>query len=494
MTQFTSKSIKELLKKYEPIWSLSYVSALAEWDLNTYMPEPGAKLRGTALGHISVLRKRLLESNEFRQLFKQATKDTKTQHEQALIRVLKHDTERLDKLPEEFLQEFQQVTNEAHLAWKQAREQSSYVVFQPYLEKIVELLRKQADLIGYDDHPYDALLDEYEEGLTESEVSSYFDELKLGLGDLSANGSDHDHPLAKVEYNKSDLLAVSHDLLDLFMAGSAMRLDESPHPFTSGLANTDVRITTRFHSHDVLRSILATIHEFGHGLYEMQIDDSLQMTPLGTGRSLSLHESQSRLWENMVGRTASFAGVLLPMLRERIPGFRDTDEEQLYEYMTVLRNHPLRVEADEVHYHQHIIIRFELEKSLITGELACSDLPDAWNAMYKDLLGIDPVNDAEGVLQDIHWSMGAIGYFPTYSIGTAVSAQLRNACIADGIDIDSLADQKDGFINLSSWLKETIHQDGAVYTLTEKLDSLGLQLSASPLLDYLSEKYSNESN
>ncbi|KXK26469.1 MAG: putative metalloprotease YpwA [candidate division WS6 bacterium OLB20] len=215
------------------------------------------------------------------------------------------------------------------------------------------------------------------------------------------------------------------------------------------------------------------------------------MTPLGSGRSLSIHESQSRLWENMIGRTKSFSELLQPLLSEHIEGFRDVTAGQLYAYLTHIQKQPLRVEADELSYHLHIIIRFELETALSDGSLAVKDLPEAWNEKYRNYLGIDPVSEAEGVLQDIHWSMGAIGYFPTYSIGTALSAVLQNRMISDGLSVATAAADPRGFERVSAWLAERIHKYGAIRTLKQTLADLNTGLSAAPLLDYLSEKYAD---
>lgn len=495
---FQNQTVNEILPCYRVIWALNYMRWLAEWDLNTYMPEGGATARGEALGQTDLLSKKLFFDEGFIALIKLAGKDsTLNDYERGIVRRLEHDLNHYQKLPEEFLAEFARTTSTAQLAWRQAKQESNFAFFSPHLTQIVDLVRQKADYLGYPNHPYDALLDEYEEGLLTSEVEEYFASLRLFLPDLLGYITRSRkflarHPLEDEPYDPEKMRALNQKVLQILQADPLhLRLDIAPHPFTEGLGTPDdVRITSWYHKTNFARSLMATIHEYGHALYELQGDPRLNYTPLAGGTSATIHESQSRFWENMVGRSWQFIKLIYPDIVSLSPGMVLYLKEDIFRYLNLVRPGPIRTAADEVTYHAHIMIRFELEKALIEKKLAVDELPEAWAAKYEEYLGIRPKNDAEGILQDIHWSAGSFGYFPTYSLGTGLSALWRHLLQEDLGPLENLVGSPEGIQKVKGWLAEKIHQYGSTYTLNDLVRRLtGSTLTTDYLKDYLENKY-----
>ncbi|MCS7103314.1 MAG: carboxypeptidase M32, partial [Candidatus Korarchaeum sp.] len=337
------------------------------------------------------------------------------------------------------------------------------------------------------EHPYDALLDIYEESLTlrkcerifsvMNEVSAFFKRLRERYSEK--------HPIEDIKYDETFLRRlIDHILTQLGFDYSRARLDTSPHPFTVNMGLYDVRITVRFEGRDFKRALMAAIHEFGHAIYEMNIDEELRATPLQRGASLGFHESQSRFWENLVGRSRAFVRRFHDAMRLAIPELRSYSEEDIYAYLTMVRPELIRVEADEVHYPLHISLRFELERKLLEGNLSVKELPEVWNQKMEELIGIVPPNDSLGVLQDIHWAHATIGYFPTYAIGSMIASQLYYR-----LGLKELIEEG-RYSEVMSVLKDRIHRHGSVYHPEELLrKATGEQLDPKYFLKYLREKY-----
>ncbi len=486
---FKNKTILSILDKYKDMWALSYASGVAGWDLETYMPEMGAMARGEALGRLSTIRQRLFLDKEFIGLIHRAEKQKNlTDPERGVIRVLLHSLKFYEKLPPKFLEDFSRLTSQATVVWRGAKAKDNFKLFEPQLSKIFDMNRRMSDFLGYKDSPYDALLDQFEEGLTSREVERFFGEIKEPLKNLLVRIEKSPkffkkHKLENALYDEATIKSLNLKIMKLLWADSSrLRLDISTHPFTTSFSNTDTRITTWYHKKDFGRSILAVVHEFGHALYDLQCTDQLEMTPIQGGSSLVIHESQSRFWENFVGRSESFIQYFLKDMSAAVQLKLSAGE--VYSYFNKVRPGLLRVEADEVTYHFHIMLRFEIEKGLIEGKLKVKDLPEIWNSKMKDYLGIVPKRDSDGILQDIHWSMGSVGYFPTYSLGTFLGAQWEH-------EISNMKISKStNYKEIEKWLGEHIHKYGSTYTLEELLKKNGMKFDPKVNLNYLLEKYS----
>lgn len=495
---FRDSLILEILERYRTLWSLSHAQSLLGWDMETYMPPMGVQERGLASQGLSMLYQRLLLDPEFIELVEKAgSREGLNDHERGVVRVLKRSIDRYRKLPPELVGEIAKTRVEAQDAWKRAREKDDFTSFQPYLEKVFTLARQVAEHLGYEDEPYDALLDYYEEGFTTRDVERMFDSiiptLKRVLDKLMSDPQPSypkEHPLEETAYEVREAEAANRRLLDLLgYPWDRARLDVSAHPFTVSVGVRDVRITTRYEGRDVKRTLYATIHEFGHALYELQVDERLIATPLQGGVSLGVHESQSRFWENIVGRSRPAALRIAELVNEAIPSLGGVDGEDFYRYVNTVRPSLIRVEADEVTYNFHILIRFRLERMLLNGEVKVSELPELWNNMMEELLGVRPKTYREGVLQDIHWSGGLIGYFPTYTIGNVVSAQILEVMKSELGEPGELMARGQAS-RVAAWLRDKIHRHGSTYSPPELLEkSLGSPMDPEPYKRYITTKY-----
>lgn len=487
MTVFKNKKILQILEYYKNLWALSYVSGVAHWDLETYMPQKGAMARGEALAKISTLRQKMFLDKDFVKLIHDSQKQKElTDAEKAVVRVLSKALVIYEKLPAQFLEEFEKLTNKATITWRAAKEANDFKLFQKDLAKIFEMNVKSAEYIGYKDSPYDTLLDQFEEDLTAKQVEEFFEVIKSPLLSLlkSIKGSDKyqkDHELENTSYDKIKIESLNNKILNLFWNDmERFRLDISSHPFTTSFSKNDTRITTWYHKKDFARSLLATIHEFGHALYDLQSSDELEMTPIAGGSSLVIHESQSRFWENFVGRSTAFIKHFKKDFEASVGKKLTTDE--IYTYFNKVSPSFLRVEADEVTYHFHIMLRFEIEKGIVEGKLKVADLPEIWNSKMKEYLGITPKKHSDGVLQDIHWSGGMVGYFPTYSMGTFLGAQWEDKL---GKELKDMNIEK-----IKSWLENNIHKYGSTYTMPELLKVNKMKFDPMVNIGYLKDKYS----
>ena len=412
----------------------------------------------------------------------------------ALVRVTRRDHERAVRIPSSLVAELSKARAEAQQAWTRARQNDDFSRFAPHLERLVDLSVEKAESIGYEDEPYDALLTEYEPGRTTAEVASLFDTLRddlVPIVDAIAEAPQVDDSVLRGTYPQAEQQAFGRSVIaDFGYDFDRGRQDVSAHPFTTAFSPTDVRLTTRYDEANVASALFSTLHEAGHGLYEQGIDPALARTPLGEAASLSIHESQARLWENHVGRSRPFWRHYLPRLKDTFPdALGDAALEPFYRAINRVEPSLIRVEADEVTYNLHVMLRFELERGLIDGSVSVNELPERWNAAMDEYLGVVPETDAKGVLQDVHWSQGAFGYFPTYTLGTLTAAQLIET-IQD--DLSELTKQvADGrFGPLLDRLRTHIHQHGRILEAPDLLDrATGASLSTAPWLRYVREKF-----
>ena len=492
----------ERLKERLAVFSdLNGAASLLGWDQQTYMPPGGAAARAEQLATLGRLAHEALISDEIGELLEGASAEStgspSDSDDSCLVRVVRRDYEKARKVPATLVAEIARATSLGMEVWVQARKDSNFAFFQPALQRILDLQRDLAHCLGFEESLYDALLDQYEPGMKKSDLVRIFSEMKIGLVPLVQSISERldrvdDGVLRKTypeaaqwEFSLEAARRLGYD----FHRG---RQDKSVHPFTTSFSVNDVRITTRVDEKFLPTALFGTLHECGHALYEQGVSQNLERSPLASGASLGVHESQSRLWENLVGRSRGFWKFFLPRLKQAFPqNLQDVSLESFYRSINRVEPSLIRVEADEVTYNLHVLLRFELESDLVESRLALADLPEAWNGGMKALLGVVPQNDAEGVLQDVHWSNGLIGYFPTYSLGNLLSVQLFEKA---GMAIPSLAPQIEhgDFEQLLKWLRENIHQHGRKFLPSQLIQlATGESLQAAPYLRYLREKYSD---
>jgi carboxypeptidase Taq len=477
----------ELTRHLAPILRLQQAAAILAWDQQTTMPVGGAPARAEQLAALSEQAHSLFTGDGTRQRLATAEQEEPS----AQTWVVRRDFDQATKIPGELVAHLSRETALAHVAWERARATNDFATFAPSLERVLELTRQQAAYLGGE--PYDALLDLYEPGMTADSVASLFDDLRPFLVNLATHASLRPTPTAvitrpfPIEAQRKLTAAVAREIGFDFSRG---RQDESAHPFCTTFSQGDVRITTRYDEKLFTQALYGTIHETGHALYEQGVDPAYEGTILSGGVSLGVHESQSRFWENIVGRSLPFCRWLLPHLRSAAPArFDDVTPETLYAAITAIQPSPIRVEADEVTYNLHILLRFELERKLLEGSLRVVDLPEAWNAKMREYLDVTPANDSVGVLQDVHWSGGLIGYFPTYTLGNLLSAQLWETMRMAVPDHETLI-ETGKFAPLLAWLREHVHTFGRSVEPNELIvQATGKPLSTEAYKQYLDDKY-----
>ncbi len=485
--------LKELLGE---IADLNAAAAVLGWDQNTYMPPGGAEARGHQLATLSKIAHLKFTSPETGKLIEEIQKEglDPDSDDAALVRVVAREYEKATRVPPEFVAEFAQVTSRAHEAWVEAKGKSDFSIFRPHLEKIVELTRQYITFFPPADHPYDILLDNYEPGMKTAEVKEIFDQLRPRQVELIRAISQRpqvDDSFLHLDYEKQKQWDFGVEVITRFgYDWKRGRQDESPHPFTTSFSIHDVRITTRFLPKDGVSALFSTMHEAGHALYEQGIDPAYERTPLASGASLAIHESQSRMWENLVGRSLPFWEHFYPRFRELFPvQLGNVDLMTFYKGINKVQPSLIRVEADEATYNLHIMLRLEIEIALVEGNLQVKDLPEYWNTKMQEYLGLTPPNDAQGVLQDIHWSMGSIGYFSTYALGNLISVQLWEKIHQDIPDLDDQI-RRGEFGALLSWLREKIHRHGRKYEPQQLVQRVtGSKITPEPYLRYLRQKF-----
>ncbi|MBS1774364.1 MAG: carboxypeptidase M32 [Bacteroidetes bacterium] len=493
------KNSSDLYTEYKDITQkaadINNASAVLGWDQEVYMPAKGFEMRGRQLATLASIAHEMLTTDSYGALLHELSSRADLDEKQkANVALSLEDFEKNRKLPGSFVEAMAQQTSKSFNAWIQSRKENKFSVYQTELGKMIDLKKQQADLYGYDKHPYDALVDDYERGATVTLLDSVFDKVKAELPALlgkiekatqvsDAVFSQHYPRQTQWDFSEEVLRKMGYD----FEAG---RQDLSEHPFTTSFAPSDVRVTTRVNENDYASLLWSSIHEGGHALYEQGLPEDEYGLPLGAAASLAVHESQSRLWENCVGRGAHFWKYFYPVLQSYFPEqLKGVQMLDFYKGMNKVQPSLIRTEADEITYHFHVLIRYEIEKGLLTGDTKVADLPAVWNGMYDKYLGVSAKDDVTGVLQDVHWSHGMLGYFPTYSLGSFYAAQYYEQAKKDISGLEANM-EKGEFSELLQWLRKHIHQYGRQYTSEELCKRVtGKGLDFEVFMNYANNKY-----
>ncbi len=494
MPETKLKSEQRLYELWGELQDLHAAEALLEWDQETFLPEAAHARRGEVLATLAGLKHRALTSPELADVLDGCAAAAEPGSVLAAqVRAARRDVEHAVKIPERLTREIAAVRSVALNAWQEARRKADFSLFEGPLERMVRLRREQALALSDGGPAYDALLDVYEPGAHGAELGPLMKRLVRELTSLlrqvvesgvvidesAARGHFPGEP--QVGFGRRMAAAIGFD----FDAG---RLDESAHPFCIGIHRDDVRMTYRYQEDDFRPFFFGILHESGHGLYEQGLPEPWHKTPLDDSASTGVHESQSRLWENHVGRSPGFWRWALPRFREAFPQATAASVDDLWPTLHTIKPSLIRVDADEVSYHLHIAVRYDLEGRLIAGDLEVKDLPAAWDELYERYLGLRPADAAEGVLQDIHWAHGSLGYFPTYTLGSIMAAQLFAAAERDLGDLDEAFAAGD-FAPLLAWLRERVHAPGLRYLPGELMErATGKAIDPSDLLAYLRKK------
>lgn len=486
-------ALVELRERLAQIADLSRTQGLQAWDMEVWMPPRGGGSRATQLATLeAVIHERQVDDRLgvlLDELGPYAASLPADADDACLVRVARRNWERARRVPTELAAELAQAQAESYQAWVRAREDDDFAAFRPWLERMVELRLRWAACVGPGEAPYDVMLDEFEEGLRTDEVRSVFSVLEPELGELVAAHADEGDELVGGPFAIDGQEALSRELIEAF-GGSwdAFRLDLTVHPFQITLGLDDIRLTTRYAEED-LNAVFTAMHECGHGLYEWGSSPSLDRTPLAGCTSSTLHESQSRLWENVIGRSLPFWLWFYPRVQEAFPArLGNVSLDRFHRSVNRTQRTFVRVDADETSYGLHVILRFELEQALVSGQLAVRDLPDAWNARFEELLGIEVPDDRLGVLQDSHWSAGAFGYFPTYLLGSVLAVQIGERAHEAIPDLDAQLERGD-FTELHAWLRENLYALGSKLTPADTIERVvGGPIDPQPYLRYLRDK------
>jgi len=476
--------------------SLDELISLLAWDQRTIMPPAGGRQRA---GHMALLQRlshELFTDPEVGRLLDdlaplEGSLDPDSD-DAALLRVTRRDYEKAVRVPAELRAEMTRAASEAAPVWVKAKATSDFELFLPLLERNVELRRRYIACFEPQDEPYDILLDDFEPEMKAAEVTRIFDEVKTELVPLIAEqaGREIDDSFLTGHFPLDRQVALDWEVVDMFgHRPGAWRIDPTEHPFASGAGIDDIRITTHYHE-DSLKSLFSTMHEYGHGLYQHQLPDRIAHLPVGTAASLGMHESQSRLWENLVGRSLPFWHFFYPRLQEVFPEqLRGVELERFYAAINRVQPSLIRIEADEVTYGMHVILRFELEQDIVNGRVELRDLPARWAEKMHDYLGVEVPDDANGVLQDMHWSIGLIGYFSTYLLGTVMSVQIWEKAAGDIGDLEQQVERGE-FAALREWLGDHVHTHARKFAPQETLRrATGATIDAKPYIAYLKKKY-----
>lgn len=498
-----------MTKDYDKVHALSRqarilggISALLEWDQETYMPPAGASNRAEQLKTLAGISHQERTSKKFANALSKLI-DLKSgkvvgkhlsPEQQAAARMWRRDYLHDTALPRSFVEQFAKLSSQAQLAWREAKKNNAFQHFAPFLEKIVSMCRKKADYLGYSNHPYDALLDLYEPETTSKDIGALFNPLRKEIVSLlkkiTSSKQVDDHFLFG-KFEKEKQLEFGRRVLeDMGYEMEKGRLDISTHPFSSASHPSDSRVTTRIHPTSVISNISVVLHEGGHGMYEMGLPEEHYGSPLAEAISYGIHESQSRWWETRIGQSKPFWQHYLPLLQKAFKGKLDAvTPDSIYRAVNKVEPSLIRVEADEVTYSLHVILRFELETALLEGSLRIRDVPEAWNTKMHEMLGITPQTNSEGCLQDIHWSMGGFGYFPTYTLGNLYAAHLFTGFAKQHPDWERRV-EKGELLFIKEWLHENVYRHGRRYTAQELLKkATGSPFTSEPFVDYLNKKY-----
>jgi carboxypeptidase Taq len=493
-----SPKMQKLVELAAELEDLGHISAVLGWDQQINMPPGGTEERGLQSAAIGRIMHEKITSDEVAQLIEDLVEevgDLEAETDEArMVKVSKRAVEKRTKVPLSLLMENIQATTMAHEAWVKAKKQSDFSIFQPHLEKIIDLRKQYADLFKPYDHVYDPLLDDFEPGMKTAEVQEIFNKLRPQQVELVAAIAEKEPPdnsFIKQYYKEEYQQIIGRDVITRFgYDWNRGRLDEAPHPFTTGFGYGDVRITTRYLKDDGGSALFSTMHESGHAMYDQGVPKKYRRHPLSGAASLAIHESQSRLWENLVGRSREFWTFFYPSMQMLFPEYlSNVSLGDFYRGINKVEPTLIRVEADEATYNLHIMLRLEIEIGLMEGTIEVADLPEIWNAKMEDYLGVTPPDDARGVLQDIHWSGGMVGYFPTYALGNLASVQLWDKMLEEHPNIPNQI-AKGQFEAILGWMREHVHQYGRKFEPQEIMQkATGSKITPEPYMAYLNQKY-----
>lgn len=483
----------ELCQKAREISLLGNTAAVLGWDQETYMPKGGVPYRAKQLAWLSGKIHELGTGDDFRRALEAAEGESGGVVQEANIREMRHSFDRATKLPQELVEKASETSSLAKAAWALARQESDFSQFAPHLETLLDIARQKAELWGYEDEPYDALLEGYERGAKTSDVAEIFDSVSEELAATAQSAADRasDTPadLLSGHYpvEKQQILnrEVAEDVGFDFNNG---RIDTTTHPFCTSLGPGDTRLTTRYLEDNFTSSLFGVLHEAGHGLYDQGLPTAQHGLPAGNAVSLGIHESQSRLWESHIGRSRAFWAKWLPRAQEIFPNLASLDLDSFLTAVNRAEKSYIRVEADESTYDLHILLRFGLERRMLNKEIEVADVPAAWNGQFEKFFGMTPPDDARGCLQDIHWSMGGLGYFATYTLGNFNAAQLHQKAMQDETVASACADAH--FLPMLDWMRKNIHARGSTLLPQELMEAAtGEKTNPRYHLDHLKRRF-----
>ncbi len=491
--------MNDLIKQFndldETLKSLWFFMELSNFDEATIAPKNSGKERGIAMSKLSKIYYEKLVNDENKKLFEELDKLTGID-ELTLGRInfVKREYQKTSLVPMDEYSQYAGLLVNANAVWEDAKESGDYSTFAPYLDKIIKYNKKYIEYKGYKDHPYNALLDDYEAGMTVAQCDAFFEKLKAKivplLKEITEKGEKIEANIFNKNYDIKGQEKIGNKLMQILNYDlNRGILKESVHPFTMSLSKNDVRITTHYYEDNILSSIYSTIHETGHALYDQNVSDELGFSLAAAGAYMGIHESQSRLHENNIGRSREFWGILAPILKETYPESAERfDPEKCYKESNIVTPSLIRIEADELTYALHVLVRYEIEKEIFTRDIDVMELPKLWNDKYEEYLGIRPTNDSEGILQDIHWAGGSFGYFPTYALGSAYACQYV-AKMEEKIGFTTLVAKGD-LLPIREWLTEKIHKYGATKKPAWLIkNSTGEDFNPDYFIDYLDKKY-----
>lgn len=493
------EQLKQLKTIEQELHLLGGVSALLSWDRATAIPKKAVPQRAEQSAYLSTLIHEKLTSKELKNIIQQLSKNSKSLSslDQCIVKKYQKDLQKIEKIPKKHVEEFSRLCTQSEHAWEEARTKQDFSLFAPYLEKVLRMKLQEAKYVNATEHPYNVLLDDFEEGMTFQKIDPVFTELKNGLREIirniqkSTRYKQQKNIFKQFQFPVEAQKEITKDIKNRILGEHSERHTDavSMHPFTTRISDDDVRITTAYREGQPLFSFTSTAHEAGHALYELGFAEQLHGTILCDAPSFGVHESQSRFWENHITKSREFWNFYYPLYQQKFPDLQKMPKEEFYRQVNVVKPSLVRIECDEVTYCLHIVIRYELEKALLEGKLKIKNLPTAWNKKYQEYLGVTPKHAAEGVLQDMHWSEGLFGYFPTYALGTMYSAMIFNQLKQEHPAVmKEIA--RGNFSPVSTWLREKIHKHGATMLTGELIHTVcKKELTPRDFLEYLKEKY-----
>lgn len=487
------RDMKSHMRKLEHLMG---ASALIQWDMRVGAPRKAMADRGEMLAFLTGEIYKLQTSDKMKE-FIDALIDSKELNaiEKSMVENAKKNYDLTKKVPEDRAVAYAQVVSNSEAVWEEAKDKNDFESFKPHLKNVIDFQKELVEYYGYEGNKYNTMLDIYEPGITVEKLDKIFSDLRDSIVEL-LNKIKNSRVKIDDSFFKKNFTTKEQEEFSLFVLDKmgfdfeAGRLDESVHPFTTNFGNKDVRITTKYLKDEFRSALFSTIHEGGHAIYEQDIPDELKGTGLASGASMGIHESQSRFYENIIGRSRAFWQFFFPEAKKTFSQFENVDFEEFYKAINVIQPSLIRTEADELTYSLHVIIRYELEKALINNEVTVEELPKAWNEKYKEYLGVEAETYSEGVMQDTHWASGLFGYFPSYALGNLYGAQFLNKMLKDMPNMyDEIA--KGNLKEIHNWLKDNIHKHGAVYKPAELIKMVtGEELTAKYFVEYLNNKYS----